>query len=368
MSIVTGATLRLPPEVGRRDFNVPEAARSAAFAAAYDRETLFYDAFATGRGVMLVGPSLRNLCPALKAAAIACDGIPSKIRKITSRRRSDEVLLSAPKDPKILSLKMDKFTADLSLSACEESTFAGLNCSVIFNKNNDPAWIGDFARFHKRHQDLEGLLVVDNGSDAYPLEAIASELDTAGLTAFRVLSIPAKWGGLAIGSHKNDALFFQTAALNIARMRFLSRARAVLVCDLDELVLPNTRGRNVFDLARRRFWGFTPIRGRNCYPVNGTEERRRHGDHRLRDPKQGLDSTKYCINPRGILRGVGWEIHKPDFVSVDKAMDHRDMEFAHCVAITNGWKRDGSIGHRELVEDPALSNAMADAFGETLPQ
>ncbi|MEL6701772.1 MAG: hypothetical protein AAFO58_08865, partial [Pseudomonadota bacterium] len=207
-------------------------------------------------------------------------------------------------------------------------------------------------------------VVVDNGSDAYPLDDIAAALDPVGLTQWRVLSIPTSWGALAEGGHVNDALFFQTAGLNIARLRFLSRARAVLVCDLDELVLPHADGHSVFDLARRRFWGFTPVRGQNCYPGPDAQGRLRHRDHTHRPTQARPPSTKYCINPRGLLRGVGWEVHKPDFISVDKAMDDRGMRFAHCLGISNGWKNPGRAhGHTDIALDTDLAAAMTAAFG-----
>ena len=47
---------------------------------------------------------------------------------------------------------------------------------------------------------------------------------------------------------------------------------------------------------------------------------------------------KYCINPRGLMRRISWDVHKPDFISIDKAIYSKDLGYFHCAAITTGWK------------------------------
>ena len=61
----------------------------------------------------------------------------------------------------------------------------------------------------------------------------------------RVVSVPLPYGAFPARGSRSRALFLQTALWNIARLRFLRDARAVLPCDVDELVTRQRRAQRV---------------------------------------------------------------------------------------------------------------------------
>lgn len=355
------SSLSLPESVGQRDFNVPDTHLTPEFTAQYDRQTLWYDAFVYRREVILVCPKLYNFEKLLRGGKIALNGQETPVGRIRRHRRHDTVHLAAPSGATEISVQFGSFSATRALSGVQNDTFAGLNTHVAISRNNALDWIEDFARFHRHHHGLQAMVLFDNASDAYTPGQIEARLKSTGLEKWAVVSVPQAYGPLGQKPHRGDSKFLQPAVLNIARMRFLATARAVLNTDIDELVLPGKR--SIFDITRRHPLGFASIPGEWRFPDPQTRLPARHADHRFAKRTGSKPSAKFCISPGGPMGKLSWDVHKPDFISIDKMIRRKDMRFAHCRMVSTNWKaNDRHTPVRDLVPDKALCDALDAVF------
>ncbi|WP_095588454.1 hypothetical protein [Actibacterium ureilyticum] len=348
--------LALPAERFRR--HVPAAAQDLpdSFGARHDFNWLWYDAFWRDGRVHLICPKLFNFEPLVRAATWHLDGAPARIARIRRRRRHDIITLRARVKPREIAVAFDGFAGQSAVGDCPFDLFRGLNAHVAISQNNDLQWIHDFALFHKREHGLQAMLLFDNASDRYTPEDIHAALEPVGLDTVAVVPTPYPYG--PTGRYK----YLQTSVLDIARLRFLRDSRATLVCDIDELFL--TDGPSLFDVAAGSRLGFASFNGYWHYPGADHTGPASHRDHvYTHTPRRGSNS-KYCIVPGGPLRWLGWDVHKPDFMSLDKLVRHDRIRFMHCRAVTTNWKggnRYDSPG--DLVIDPDAQRALSRVFG-----
>lgn len=327
----------VPANLATRGLNIPDSAADDLFRSQYDDETLFYDAVRLDDRIRLFCPSLGNFDDLLSRTQITVNGETVRFRKRLVRPRYCEVDLRGAQGGE-LKLTVDDWTWEGEVSPLETDLFANTNATILFNKNNQIQWIVDQIRFHQEHHGLNAVVIVDNGSDAYPSEDLATSLAPLNLAAFRVLSIPAKWGSAGPKGYRNRSLFFQSAILNLVRTRFLRRARAVLICDIDEIVLPRADGISVFDVAVKRWHGWLPFEGGSLFPQADEGKTVKYSDHIMRNTAAEKPTKKYCVAMGRIIGRFGWEVHKPDVVSFDYLMDRSQFRLGHCQGIKNGWK------------------------------
>ena len=359
---LTRADLSATP--ARRDLPPDFRETSQSFDEMYDRTTLWYDAIWTGRRVALVCPLLLNLEPLLTGGQVRLDGRAARPLRVEHRMSHSVVWFRAPTRPATVSAEIDGQRLETAVSdRSDAALFAGLNTVVLLQKNNDPAWIRDFLIYHRVRHGLQAALVFDNGSDRTTPDDLAEICAEAGLEAAAILSVPYRFGPVAqraSGSLNWAGLSLQYALLNIARLRFLTRARAVLQCDIDELVHCRS-GRSVFDLARRHPLGLVRfgLSWRYPQPVDGGPQR--HRDHIWRRTVPDLCPPKYCINPRGLMGWASWGVHDLAFRGARHLPLSRDAEAWHCRQITTGWKasRSSYVPPDDLIRDPAFADAMA---------
>ncbi|WP_149758928.1 hypothetical protein [Roseivivax sediminis] len=210
---------------------------------------------------------------------------------------------------------------------------------VTMSKDNDLVWIEDFARFHAQTQGAEAIVLVDNGSTLYEPGDIARVLERTGLDAL-VLSTSLPFGPRGRRPYGNTELFLQTCALNAVRLRFLQQARAVLCCDIDELVLGRTPN-SVFDATWHSRFGLTRFGGEWRYarqPARGAVVR--HDDHRFLVANKKPCPAKWCVRPSGPLGDLQWRPHILDEFVFNWAFRSKEFTYHHCRQITTGWKRD----------------------------
>lgn len=324
--------LALPEGLGPlRDHVRPEGRRSEHYLDRYDRLTLAYDAFREGDAVTLVCPRLLNLWPLLREG-LRCGGRPVRVRRQVLPRI--EILRFRGEGE--VAVEIAGWRAALPAGGSEAARFEGRACAVAVSRDNDPDWIEDWARWHRSAHGLEAAVVFDNGSTAYGPEAVEAALARAGLADWAVIPAPFPYGP-ADGSTRWEVSprFFQTGMLNVARLRLFPRARAVLSCDIDELVVSRS-GRSVFDLAARSPLGVASFFGRWAYPEapGGPRPQR---EHVVAVPAERRLNTKWCAAPRGLGRRP-WAVHRfggPAFLLTWVP----DLGFRHCRATTTSWKK-----------------------------
>jgi hypothetical protein len=358
------ASIVLPEELGLlRDRIVPAKLRGAGFDAGYDFRTLVYDAVeAPGEGVRLYCPKLLNLEALLRAADIRLDGVAVRPDRVRRFERYDMVVL--PETAGLLSIGIDGWRQEVAVSPLGRETFAGRNCLVTLSRNNDLRWIRDWAAFHVREHGAEAVLLFDNASTLYgPGEIAVSLAEVEGLRAIRVVPVPFLYGPQASKRMKFRANFLQAALLNLARFRFLADARAVLQCDVDELVL-GEGGESVFDATVASRAGFLRIAGEWRYPDPAPGAMPLHRDHFRRTPEPRSCPPKYCIVPGGPMRAKSWATHGLHGVLFGRRFVSDRFRFLHCFGISDFWKgRPTSQVVRATLVDHEAARVLDRVFG-----
>lgn len=314
----------------------PEA-RGPGFDAAFDSLTLWYDAVALGGRAVLVAPPPLNLGAAFSRAHLRADGQPVALRALRRLRRHAVAHVGGAA-PARLGVQIGRWQGETALSPDQRGLFAGLNASVQISRNNRLEWIADWARFHIGEHGLEAMLLIDNGSDAYPPEAILETLDPLPLKRVVVLCAPQPYGPPRSKTHPGTAKFLQPAMLNLARLRFLGRARAVLNADLDELVWAGPGAGSIFEAACAARLGFVAFAGAWRFPVGDRPPPYRHADHGLCDPAARPCPVKYCIRPDGPLRWASWDVHRLERLALLSARPTGRFGYWHCRGVTTNWK------------------------------
>lgn len=341
----------------RRKSRVRPRYRRPGYEDAFDATTLWFDAIWADGRVTLICPRLNNLAGLLRRGRLTLDGRRARASVQTFYRHSI-VTLRSPQRPQRIALEIDGQRIETAVQLPQPARFRGRNVIVTMSKNNDLRWIEDFARFHAETQGAEAIIFIDNGSTDYGHEALQQVLERAGLDAL-VLGTELRYGPRGLKPYVNRELFLQTCALNAVRLRYLQEARAVLSCDIDELVLsqgPET----IFDATAQSWIGFTRFQGVWRYAADcadcGEDAVVRHSDHSFRKPGDRPCPPKWCIRPSGPLGKVQWRAHELEGFLFNRALTSSAFLFHHCRQITSGWKRTGSLASEgALISDIAAT-------------
>jgi len=334
--VVALATADLGGTPHRRRELVPPDERDAAYEAGYDRTTLWYDAFWEAGRITCVAPPLMNLKATVFGAALTLDGRPARLRRVARHQRYEVLQIAAPSLPREIALAGADWSLAAGVARADRQTFADKNVILTISRDNELEWIRDFALYHRRMQGADAVLFIDNGSTAYPPEAVAETLREAGLEAL-IVTAPLPYGPVLQGArNKHVAKFFRTAMLNVARLRFLSTARAVLNVDIDELVW--SEGKSVFDMAAESTIGFAPFAGRWRNPGPDAGQPPRHADHVWRRDVQKDCPAKYAVAPQKLAGRLSWDVHRLERLPLKDLFLRRDAGYWHCSGISTGWK------------------------------
>jgi hypothetical protein len=341
MTIASLNAMILPSECGyRRDDYAPKEFQPEEYQSRYDARTLIYDAihFPGLRRICLICPKLLNLEALIRTGTFSSSAGNHAISRIWRHKRYDEVWLKCSGSPDRLRFTHGDLALESGLSAQDKDTFAGLNCAVLKSRDNDLKWIHDWADYHVKVHGLQGLIFFDNDSSQYSPEDVERTLQSvSGLRQVVVISAPFSFGPFALGKHRHNSVFLQVALLNIARLRFFRKARAVLTTDLDELVAPTPEG-SIFETTKRSLLGYTLFRGRWRDPAVFDAPSVRHADHFYRPGEDKCPATKYCICPGGVFGLSHWEVHGAVRGFLKDAMTSDRVHYWHCRRITTNWK------------------------------
>ncbi|UMA67071.1 hypothetical protein LVO79_18840 (plasmid) [Roseivivax marinus] len=335
------ATCRLDPSGPRRLSRVAPRFQKEGYGEAFDALTLWVDAIWHDGEVTLVCPRLNNLVPVIHEGTFTLDG-DTRAKSLRSFYRHSLVRLKSPEPPRRISFATGGQVYETAVHAEDRDRFRGRNVIVTMSKDNDLVWIEDFARFHAETQGAEGIVFIDNGSTLYGKADIERTLAWAGLDAL-VLRTCLPFGPRGRSPYANTELYLQTCVLNAVRLRFLQHARAVLCCDIDELVLGRT-ATSVFDATWHSTFGLTRFGGEWRYaPPPLRPELVRHDDHALFDPVKKPSPAKWCVRPSGPLGDLQWRPHILEGFAFNWAFHSSAFTYHHCRQITTGWKRDVSL-------------------------
>ncbi|MEV8466677.1 hypothetical protein AB0T83_07800 [Fluviibacterium sp. DFM31] len=345
-----------------RDHMRPPERRTENYQQTYDRTTLFYDIVRRPeRGDLLItAPPLMNLRPLLTDGLRDAQDAPLRLR-IRDFDKYTQIRVAGMHDR--LTFHGPSEVTEVRPRADDAPRFAGLNCAVTMNRNNPLPWVQAWALHHVREHRLEGVLIFDNGSTDYTPDDLARALALVpGLKSICVASAPYPYGTTdKVLKGETRPNFLQPAMLNLARGSFLRQARAVLNCDIDELVLSRD-GSSVFDRAASKPWGAARLPVYWADPAPGTQGPSPQWAHRWRSPTRTRTPRKWCVAPRGLLSKMGWYVHHVGGEAFKLNRESTAHEIVHCRACSTGWHpfkaRHKAAG--ELREDPELAALMDD--------
>jgi len=305
----------------RRAPTRPVSLQDADFEAKFDEDTLFFDIFQSGRSIVMTGPPLLNLAPLMQDLRVSVSGAayPS-----TTIGLDKTVRVRAAVSNRAVRLVSGLGTVDCVVSPSGEDVFAGRRVLFTLSKDNKLRWIQDWIRYHRDNHGADAVLLYDNGSTAYDLNALAQAISVVGgLKASAVVAWPFKYGPLGGGDRPWDSDFCQSGMLEHARWRFLTRARSVLNCDIDELIVgPGS----IFSAAESSLLGAVTCAGRWLYGVRGgdfdppPQESARHRDYYIAEkPKMRFGlipkhpsacRRKWAVVPARCPDRAQWRTHR----------------------------------------------------------
>ena len=353
----------------RREMPLPPARQHKNYSADFDALTVFYDCFYDDRlkQVVIVCPRLLNLWPIIrKGLTLDNQRICKNVRR-KKYLRLEILRISVPARPKTVGLHAggEYYSASIGNQTCE--LFAGRNCLIAISKNNPLEWIVDWARYHASAHGADAVILFDNGSSIYSADEVQARITAIpGIASCRVVSAPFPYGPHSgIRGRFGPVIptkFLQASLFNVAQLRFLATARAVLSVDIDELVWPIKDG-SIFDAAVDSRFGMVSFFGRWVYPA-APSDKVRHESHqcRNRNDKRGA-SPKWCVTPRGIAGRFSWATHRPGGAFYPFTISWK-LGFWHFFSCSTNWKFDRSKPVDNLVRSNELVSVLARHLGK----
>jgi hypothetical protein len=347
----------------RRDMPLPRARRSENYVANFDTLTLVYDAVEGAQRISLFCPRLFNLWPLLRDG-LRLDGAPVRLRRHRFLRFER---LDLPKGARgTLSVYIDGVELPLVVHPAAPQLFAGLDTMIAMVKDTPAEWIVDWVNYHTLAHGVQGLVLVDNGSNADLIQETAAQLAAAtSLIRIAIVSAPFPYGGNAGGRFVAPAKYLQVAMLNLMRSRFLTQANGILSVDVDEFVQPISSGevrQTIFDFARKRYLGCVTFLGSWAFvkDLTGPQAQKAHS---FTDSEHPCKSPKWCMIPGGLADRFVLAVHRPagPFFPFTRV---KPLRYWHFRATTTGWKASrfelGTTGSPDLQLTDALETYLPD--------
>jgi len=231
------------------------------------------------------------------------------------------------------------------------------------NRDNDLPWICDWVAAHHRNHSVDAVLLSNNNSETYSSEELRRALSKIpGIVVADVLEVPFRYGPNPATVKPVGALtFLQSTLLNIVRERWLQKARGVLVCDIDELVVSDT-GQSIFDKTASALLKYTSFGGEWRYRAPN-EAKAHHAQHIYAAQQPELCANKYCVVPDSILGRTSWGVHALEGINRRIFPASRAFSFFHCRSISTSWKNTRSQPPMDaLRHDRATEDFMINSF------
>jgi hypothetical protein len=338
----------------------PGLARPEGFGAAFEDQALAYDCFwhGDGRRVLIVGPPPVNLWPHYRTARYAAGATALRVRYHRSLSVMVTELDGVPADATEVTMALGG-EQRLPIRPSHVADFAGSRLLFSINKNNELAWIGEWARYHAAVHGTDAVVLFDNGSTRYaPAEIAATLAAVPGLTRVAVPSWPHKFGPIdrTLRYEPFWSRFLQIASMSVLLRRFGMKAFGLLNCDIDELAAPASP--SIYDQARQSRGGLVTFRGQwvEAATAEGAPTHRSF-TQRLRDPERRLSRPrKWVLDPSRSWVGrlnvhPYWHFIKGRPLLSKSSPP--ELSYWHFRGINTGWKRGVTVPPAEALEADA---------------
>lgn len=344
----------------RRDPPCPQEALTAKYRDDFDSTTIFYDTYRCGRFVVLQGPPLLNLRAMLDASPNFTNLVKSGV--FLSRPHGDEIWVRSQFQE--IDLETEVGPLKILTEPDLNHLFAGKRVLVTLSKDNELLWIKDWIKYYVNLHGADGILIYDNSSTKYSVDDLRSYI-AAEFPAVTVIVVA--WAfryGRSNPKTDWDPVFCQSGALQHARFRFLQKAKSVLNCDIDELVVSEDHKASVFEVAERSFFGVVYFRGRWIYDHRSSRDGLpRHGDLYCYDSNRAdfICPPKWAVVPRRCPLKATWRPHT--IQGVNRFFSHKKtLSYRHFKSLSTNWKynRSESIISGAAIEDELLKSCLQE--------
>ena len=345
----------------------------------FETRALVYDAFwhVDGKRVLLVGPPPLNLWVHIRHAHYRA--LPSRAPLRATYHTSASVMITelsgVPADTVGVEMIVGGVPFAVSIQPNASPDLAGRRLLFTMSKDNDLAWIREWAHYHASMQGADAVVLFDNGSTRYEPAEIEATLKTVkGIAKVAVLSWPYRYGAtdLVVLSNPYYGLFLQIASMSVVLRRYGALAYGILNCDVDELAA-TPKGANVFELARQSVHGLAVMRGQFIEAVASPglpPGPRTHRDYvsRRRDPvtrlsrprKWALDPSRPWVADLDVHPYMHWIEGRPWFGKTQPP----GMFYWHFRAINTNWKENrtesGHLSPADLETDKRFAAVLAN--------
>jgi hypothetical protein len=274
----------------------------------------------------------------------------------------------------------------LSPASPEWQVFDGRNVLLGFRLGESAEAIADWLTYHARWHEADAALIVNRAADGHQTLAddLAAALDRRG-TAVRVvlLDCPLPLGKPNMGPETHPFLapdapgkdrmeqpapdpwlspLGEGLIYEIAKWRFLARARAVLTLDVCDILASRDGQPPAFDLCRMADKGVVLMVGRRVYPWRVRDgQPETFGDHICRqfDARRGI--ARWGVAPD--LAGLDntWRTIRVAFARPDPG---QIVSFWRAMGLRVPGRRASELAPKtSLIEDPELLRLATAAFG-----
>jgi hypothetical protein len=242
----------------------------------------------------------------------------------------------------------------------DTATFEGKNVLLAYSKDNHLIWIKDWISYYAKAHGVNAVLFYDNGSIAYSNRELLETIQSiAGIDATILVRWPFLHGPVLEQPGVNsDGSYSQVAMLTHAREKFLTKARAVISCDVDELIYSYT-GESLCDAVAASKDGHIKVAGTWIESVtNSISAPHRHLDYRHIDPAMPSPKSKWASAPLILSLHRSWWVHGYSTSTPDPR-----FHYAHFRGISLNWKT-AAIKQRGRPSPPQANHQLFPEIDE----
>jgi hypothetical protein len=283
-------------------------------------------------------------------------------------------LAGAPAGTTTVHLTLGDQNFELPVQPNHSPELAGRRVLFTMSRDNDLAWIAEWARWHAKLHGADAVVLFDNCSSRYATAEIEETLlGVPGIERVAVPSWPYRYGMTDTALLKDPfyILFLQVASMSVALRRYAAAAHGLLNCDVDELASA-PGGESIFELARASRKGLVVMRGRYIEPVPSADapaagythkhfllSSRERSKAASRPKKWALDPQRDWLHSLDVHPYMHWIEGRPRFSkSTPKGLFYR-----HFRGINTNWKdqrtESGHLRAEDLVEDAEFAALVA---------
>lgn len=311
-------------------------------------------------------------------SAFLPDGAPDCALPEDLREVSGAAMVTARGDAPLALADGGRFCADATPT--EAALFAGKNCIFGMRLEETAAQVAEGLIYHASHHGLQGAVILNRVPQEGFTEELNSALGKTDLTVV-VLDCPLPIGKPDQGPENHPFLapdapgkdrmeppapdpwrspLGEQLVFEIAKWRFLSAARAVLVLDVTDILAPEAT--DAFDKCVAAEHGVALLVGRRIYPWRVRPKAPpSFGDHICRqfDARRGI--ARWGVAPEKAGLANTWRMVRVAYAKPDPS---EVIPFYRAMAIRVPGRNSGELAPKtSLIEDPVLLQMAEQHFG-----